>query len=62
MPPRSAQSALSYAWRNQVVRCIDCNIDECQNSCAELFALCHNYSWRQSATPAVFAAPRDQVQ
>jgi hypothetical protein len=34
----------------------------CQGLCAELFALCCYYSWRQSATPAGYAAIRNQAQ
>jgi hypothetical protein len=34
----------------------------CQGLCAELFALCRDYSWRQSATPAWYAATRNQAK
>jgi hypothetical protein len=36
--------------------------EECQSLCVELFALCGNYSWRQSATPAGYAATCKRAQ
>jgi hypothetical protein len=34
----------------------------CQSLCAELFALCRDCSWRQSASPAGYVATCDQAQ
>jgi hypothetical protein len=34
----------------------------CQSLCAELFALCRDDSWRQSAAPAGYEATRDLAQ
>jgi Integrase core domain len=32
------------------------DVQGCQGLCAELFALCRDYSWRQSASPAGYVA------
>jgi hypothetical protein len=52
----------SKAWRNHGVYCMDHNGEGRQGVFAELIALCRAYSWRQSATPAGYAATRNQDQ
>jgi hypothetical protein len=56
------QSVQSDARRNQVVCGMDNDSEGCQGLCEELFALCRDCSWRQSATPAGYAAMCDQAQ
>jgi hypothetical protein len=41
---------------------MDYNGEEYQSLCAELFALCCNYTWRQSVTSAGYAITCDQAQ
>jgi hypothetical protein len=56
-----AQSVRSDAWRNQGVCGMNNDGKGFQDLCAELFALCRYYSWIQSATPAGYAATRNQA-
>jgi hypothetical protein len=58
----AGQSVRSDAWRNQGVCGMDNDCQGCQGRCAELFALCRDYSWRQRATTAGYAATCDQAQ
>jgi hypothetical protein len=62
LPLCRTQSVRSDAWRNQGVCGMDNDGKGCQGLCAELFALCRDCSWRQSATPAGYAATCDQAQ
>jgi hypothetical protein len=61
-PLRKTHIVRSDGRRNQGVFFMDYNGEGCQGLRAELFALCRNDSWRQSATPAGYAAPCDQAQ
>jgi hypothetical protein len=56
------QSVRSDAWRNQGVCGMDNDGKGCQGLYAELFALCRYYSWRQSDSPAGYAATCNQAQ
>jgi hypothetical protein len=52
LPLCKTQSVRCDARRNQGVCGMDYNGEGSQSLYAELFALCRNDSWRQSATPA----------
>jgi hypothetical protein len=62
MPLCGTKILRSNAWRNQGVRVMDNDGKGFQGLCVELFALCRYYSWRQSATPAGYAATCNQAQ
>jgi hypothetical protein len=62
MPLCRTRSVRSDAWRNQGVCGMDNDGEGCQSICAEYFALCRDYSMRQSATAAGYAATCNQAQ
>jgi hypothetical protein len=62
LTPCRIQSVRSDAWLKQGVCGMDNDGQGCQGLCAELFALCRDCSWRQSVTPAGYAATCDQAQ